>query len=272
MECPFCQGQIGSYSTQCKKCGKLIPPGQYLLEESGVIEPSPPLTFAADSVAGSQDPYRFARLGDRFIAFVLDSAFLFGLFSVVDACAFMRWGSVEGTELQLTAASLLVAITSNAALLFLYGWLLEATWGATLGKAIVGIRVVGTSRRGSLSACAVRNVLRIVDGMGFYLVGIFVASCSAVRQRLGDIYAQTAVIEESFGISLRIAAMVLWIASLATAAWTLPRICRAEHFVRPRYLGQVIIQVGRKENSAYFRLGRFAVNVQLASAARDANQ
>lgn len=272
MECPFCQSQIGSYSTQCKSCGKLIPPGQYLLEESGIIEPSPPLSFVADSVAGTQDRYRFARLGDRFIAFVLDSAFLFGLFAVVDAWAFMRWGSVDGTELQLTTASLLVAITLNAALLFLYGWLLEAAWGATLGKAIVGIRVVGTSRRCSFSACAVRNLLRIVDGMGFYLVGIFVAGCSSVRQRLGDIYARTVVIEESFGIGLRIAAIVLWIASLATAAWALPRICRAEHSVRPHYLSQVIIHVGRKENSAYFRLGPIAVNVQVASAARDLNQ
>jgi uncharacterized RDD family membrane protein YckC len=272
MECPFCQSQIGSYSTQCKTCGKLIPPGQYLLEESGVIEPSPALTFVTDGVAGTQHPYRFARLGDRFIAFVLDSAFLFGLFAVADAWAFMRWGSVDGTELQLTTASLLIAMTLNAALLFLYGWLLEAAWGATLGKAIVGIRVVGTSRRSFFSACAVRNVLRIVDGMGFYLVGTFVAGCSSVRQRLGDIYARTAVIEENFGIGLRITAIVLWIASLATAAWALPRICRADHFVRPRYLSQVIIHVGRKENSAYFRLGRLAVNVQITSAAREANQ
>ena len=272
MECPFCQSQIGSYSTQCKTCGKQIPPGQYLLEESGVIEPPSPLTFVTDSVAGTQHLYRFARLGDRFIAFVLDSAFLFGLFAVVDAWAFMRWGSVDGTELQLTTASLLIAMTLNAALLFLYGCLLEAAWGATLGKALVGIRVVGTSRRPFFSACAVRNVLRIVDGMGFYLVGTLVAGCSSVRQRLGDIYARTAVIEESFGIGLRIGAIVLWIASLATAAWAVPRICRADHFVRPRYLSQVIIHVGRKENSAYFRLGRLAVNVQLASATRDRNQ
>jgi uncharacterized RDD family membrane protein YckC len=202
---------------------------------------------------------------------VLDSAFLFGLLAVVDAWVFMRWGSVEGAELQLSTASLLIAFTLNAALLFLYGTLLETAWGATLGKAIVGIRVVGTSRRLSFSACAVRNVLRIVDGMGFYLVGTFVAGCSAVRQRIGDLYARTAVIEESFGIGLRVAAIVLWIVSLATAAWALPRICRTAHFVQPRYLSRVILQVGRSENSAYFRLGRLHVNVQLAPTVRGAN-
>ena len=146
MECPFCQRQTGAYSKQCKHCGKGIPPGQYLLEESGIIEPtsSPSFGSAGEGATGVQRRYRFARLGDRFIAFVLDTAFLFGLFTIVDAWAFMRWSSVEGAELQLTTASLLVAVTLNASLLFLYGFLLEAAWGATLGKAMVGIKVEGT--------------------------------------------------------------------------------------------------------------------------------
>jgi uncharacterized RDD family membrane protein YckC len=241
------------------------------LEESGIIEPVVPVPLVA--VAGgigayTQEQCRYARLGDRFIAFVLDTTFLFGLFTVVDAWAFMRWGSVASTELQLTIASLLIALMLNAALLFLYGWLLEATWGATIGKAMVGIRVVGTTRPCSFSACAERNLLRIVDGLGFYLVGTVVAACSAARQRVGDIYARTAVIEESFGSGIRIAAVALWFVTLAAAGWAVPRICSANPFVRPRYLSQVIIQVGRSENSAYFRVGRLAVQVQLTATAR----
>src|SRR5262249_25046807 len=201
MECPFCQRHISSYSEQCKSCGRTIPPGQHLLEESGVIEATAPdpSAVAAGATARTQYRYRFARLGGGFIAFVLDTAFLFGLFAIVDAWAFTRWVSVEGTELRLTAASLLIAVTLNATLLFLYGSLLETAWGATLGKAMVGIKVSGTTRPRSFSACAVRNGLRIVDGMGFYLVGTVVAACSAARQRVGDIYARTAVIEEGFG-------------------------------------------------------------------------
>lgn len=267
MECPHCQSQTSSYSKRCKSCGKAIPPAQHLLEESGVIEPTSPATFAADAgtAARTQGRYRFARLGDRFIAFVLDTAFLFGLFAIVDAWAFMRWGSVEGTELQLTTASLLIAITLNATLLFLYGWLLEATWGATLGKAMVGIRVVGTRQGRSFSACAVRNVLRIVDGLGFYLVGTVVAACSGARQRVGDVYARTAVIEESFGSGVRTAAIVLWIASLAAAMWAVPRICSVNRFARPLYLSQVIIRVGRSESLAYFQVGSLAVHIQIVS-------
>jgi uncharacterized RDD family membrane protein YckC len=196
---------------------------------------------------------------------VLDTAFLFGLFTIVDAWAFTRWSSVEGTELQLTAASLFVAVTLNTSLLFLYGFLLEAAWGATLGKAIVGIKVEGTARPRSFSACAVRNLLRIIDGLGFYLVGTVVAGCSAIRQRVGDIYGRTAVIEESFGRGIRVAAIVLWIANLAMAGWAVPRICSVDRFVRPPYLNQVIIRVGKSENLAYFQVGGLTVNVQLTS-------
>jgi uncharacterized RDD family membrane protein YckC len=245
-----------------------IPPGQHLLEESGVIEPAPPVTLVAPAAGPrprTQARCRFARLGDRFIAFVLDTAFLFGLFILVDSWVFMRWGSVEGSELRLTTASLLIAITLNAALLFLYSFLLEAACGATLGKAMVGIKVVGTGRPRSVSACAVRNLLRVIDGLGFYLVGAVVAACSSVRQRVGDIYGRTAVIEESFGSGIRVAAIALWIVSLAVAGWAVPRICSVNRFVPPPYLSQVIIRVGRSETSAYFQVGSLTVNVQLAS-------
>jgi uncharacterized RDD family membrane protein YckC len=265
MECPFCQRHTGAYSKKCKHCGKAIPAAQHLLEESGVVEAAVPDTgVAAVGAARTQGRYRFARLGDRFIAFVLDIAFLFGLFVMIDAWVFTRWSSVEGTELQLTTVSLLIAITLNGTQLFLYCWLLEAAWGATLGKAMVGIRVVGTQGR-PFSACAIRNVLRIVDGLGFYLVGTVVAGCSGARQRVGDIYARTAVIEESFRRVIRLAAIVLWIASLAAAWWAVPRICSVNRFVRPLYLGQIIIRVGRSENLAYFQVGTLAVHIQIVS-------
>jgi uncharacterized RDD family membrane protein YckC len=238
-----------------------------LLEESGLVEPTSlaSLGHAAKRAPGTQEQYRYARLGDRFIAFVLDTAFLFGLFAIVDAWVFTRWGSVEGNELRLTTASLLIAVTLNATVLFLYGWLLEAAWGATLGKAMVGIRVVGTRQGRSFSACAVRNVLRIVYGLGFYLVGTVVAACSGARQRVGDIYARTAVIEESFRSVVRVAAIVLWIASLVAAGWAVPRICSVNRFVRPLYLSQVIIRVGRNESLAYFQVGSLAVHIQITS-------
>ena len=270
MECPFCESQIAAHSRQCNRCGKTIPPAQYLLEESGILEPTEETPSGASAPAPVRQAarHRFARLGDRFIAFVLDTVFLFGLFAMVDAWAFMRWGMVEGSELQLTSAALVIAITLNAAVLFLYGWLLEAAFGATLGKAMVGIRVVGTARSGPLSACAVRNVLRIIDGLGFYLVGTVVAGCSGIRQRIGDVYAHTAVIEENFGMGIRTAAVMLWIASLAGAGWAVPRICSANAAVHPAFLSQVLVRVGRSGNAAYVKIAGFTADVQMASNAR----
>ncbi len=269
MECPFCQSQTAPDSKHCDVCGELIPPAQYLLEESGVVEPAEeisPATERSTAPARSSGQYRFARLGDRFVAFVLDTVLLFGLFAVIDAWVFMRWGIVDGAELQLTTASLLVAITLNAALLFLYGWLLEALCGATLGKAMLGIRVVGTAERGPLAACAIRNVLRIVDGLGFYLVGTVTAACSRVHQRIGDIYAHTAVIEESFGRATRATAIVLWLVILGAAGWAVPRICSVNRAARAPFFNQVAVRVGKNGNSLYFKLARLSFDLQLPPA------
>ena len=267
MECPCCQSQVSASAKSCGVCGEPIPPGQYMLEESGIVEPAAdePRKRSAAPRARNTGDYRFARLGDRFIAFALDIAVLFGLFAVMDAWVFMRWGIVDGTELQLTTASLLLALTSNATILFLYGWLMEAACGATLGKAMIGIRVVGTSQRGPLAACALRNALRIVDGLGLYLIGIIAALCSGVRQRIGDIYAQTAVIEESFGPGIRITAMVVWISIVGTAVWAVPRICSSNKAFSTPYLGQVIVRVGRSDNTAYLKVANLSVDVQIAS-------
>lgn len=266
MECPHCHSQVPSHSKHCKRCGGAIPSSQHLLEELGLTEsaaaPSAPSgKTSAPPLARTANRYRFARLGDRFIAFVLDVAVLSGLFAIADAWALMRWSTFDTAELQLTAASLVIVIALNAAILFLYGWLLEAACGATLGKILVGIRVVRTTQCGALAACAIRNLLRIVDGLALYLVGTAVAACSDVRQRVGDMCANTAVIEESFGVVARASAVVLWVAILAGAGYAVPRICSANNPVRPRYLNQVVIRIGRTQNSAYFRIAGFTFDL-----------
>jgi uncharacterized RDD family membrane protein YckC len=241
--------------------------GQHLLEEAGLIEPVRPAKTSpsAPVPARNADRVRFARLGDRFIAFALDTAFLFGLFAIVDAWVFMRLGTFDGAELQLTVASLVITITLNAVILFLYGWLLEAAFGATLGKALVGIRIVATAALNPLSASAIRNLFRIVDGLGLYLVGTAVAGCTDARQRIGDLFAKTAVVEQKFGIGVRFAAVALWIATLAGAAWAVPRICAANNPVHSPFLSQVVVRVGKNGDSVYFRVAGFTVDAHPAA-------
>ena len=266
MECPHCHGQISTHAKKCKRCGGIIPAGQHLLEGLGLSESDTPVraggsTLSSSSGRGKSGSYRFARLGDRFIAFVLDVAVLFGLFAVVDAWVFMRWGRFDESELQLSAAALLIVLALNAAILFLYGWLLEAACGATLGKILVGIRIVRTRECDAWSACAVRNLLRIVDGLVFYLVGTAVAACSEVRQRIGDICAHTAVVEEKFGIGLRICAVVLWLATLGGAGWMVPRICAVNNPSLSRDLSGIVVRIGRTGNTAYFRVAGYTFDI-----------
>jgi uncharacterized RDD family membrane protein YckC len=234
-----------------------------------MVPPSIGPATAGPAVVRKTASYRFAKLGDRFIAFLLDTMVLFGVFAIIDAWVFMRWGTIEGAELRLTSASLLIAGTLNAAILFAYGWLLEAGFGATLGKAIVGIRVVRTTQRNALSALAIRNVLRIVDGLGFYVIGGLVAGCSSLHQRLGDICAGTAVIEEESGSWIKALAVLLWMAVLGGAFWAVPRICTETYAGQPpRYLSQIVVQVGGTETSAYMKVASVRIDVQLGSGAR----
>jgi uncharacterized RDD family membrane protein YckC len=271
MECPHCHRQTSLQSKNCGSCGSVIPPAQYLLEEAGLIEPASPKTNAPSKPARREQKdesfYRMATLGDRLIAFALDSTFLFGVFAIVDAWAFMRWGIVEGPELKLTLAALLIAQSLNAAIFFLYLWLLEAAFGATLGKAMVGIRVIRATETdlNPLAILAIRNLLRVVDGLGFYLVGAAVAGCSSFRRRVGDICAGTVVIEEDLGSWMKFVAIALWTLVLAAAVWSVPRICQTNAALPSRYLNQVVVQVGRSENSAYITVANLHIEIQLTS-------
>lgn len=274
MECPHCHKQTSPQSETCQCCGRSIPPAQHLLDESGVLDEgdilevapyTPPQEIQQRSPAKDVDdsPYQVATLGDRFLAFVLDSVFLFGAFAIVDAWAFMRWGIADGTELKLSLAALLIAESLNIAILFVYFWLLEASFGATPGKVIVGIRVVRTTDTPALKAFAIRNALRLIDGLGFYLVGAAVAGCSAIHRRVGDLCAGTAVIEEEFGYPVKIGSVVLWMALVGGAVWSVPRICRANLAVQPRYLGRTVIRVGFAQHSAYFAIAGLRLEAQL---------
>jgi uncharacterized RDD family membrane protein YckC len=210
-----------------------------------------------------RDTHRTASLGDRLIAVVLDSMVALSAISMITAWSFRRWGISHGDEFYLTSASLLIAGTLSAAVLFLYLWILEACFGATVGKIIVGIRVVRTTTRGSFGASAIRNLLRIVDGIGLYAVGTIVAGCSQFRQRLGDILAGTIVVEETFSVGTKLVAAVLWLAALFAAGWGLPRVCSAECSSQPpQYFARTVVQLGYTANSAYLRISGLRLDLR----------
>lgn len=70
----------------------------------------------------------------------------------------------------------------------------EATYGQTLGKRLTNIVVV--KEDGSpcdWKAATIRNVLRVIDGLILYLVGMIVIIGSDDNQRIGDIAGTTVV-------------------------------------------------------------------------------
>ncbi|MBC7079421.1 MAG: RDD family protein [Methanothrix sp.] len=69
---------------------------------------------------------------------------------------------------------------------------LEWTKGQTLGKSIVGIKVI--KENGSpcdLTAAFIRTIFRYIDGLVLYLVVFFTAK----KQRIGDMVAKTVVVK-----------------------------------------------------------------------------
>lgn len=262
MQCPRCRRTIDSKSCRCTWCGINVPPGQHLLEDSGVVVPIRP----EDAEADPSPRMRLATLGDRFIALLLDCAVVLLACAVVDVWAFMKLGVVHGAELRVTAASILLGGSLSVLIVFLYTWLLEASFGCTLGKAIVGIGVVNDSERNSLAASAIRNLLRVVDGFGFYLIGALVACCSKFRRRLGDLCAGTYVVEGSGSELARSLAVLAWLALLGGGAWALPQVCnRPKPLHAPRHLGRVVVAMGRAENSLYFKLPNHGLDLSLVS-------
>jgi uncharacterized RDD family membrane protein YckC len=80
-----------------------------------------------------------------------------------------------------------------------YYFALESGGGQTVGKKLLKLRVVrADGRPAGMREIAVRTVLRVVDGVGAYIVGLIVMLVTGQRrQRLGDLAAGTIIVDAS---------------------------------------------------------------------------
>ncbi len=137
-----------------------------------------------------------AGLALRFVAVLLDALIVFLPLGIVVALL-SGGGYVESGDGYANAG---VDVGGNAFWLLLilglgYYIVCEAATGMTLGKRMVGIRVVGEDgEQLTFGAALVRNLLRVVDALFFYLVGGLFALASSRGQRLGDRAAHTLVV------------------------------------------------------------------------------
>ena len=114
---------------------------------------------------------RYAGVSHRFVAVLIDGvafvALVFAIGLLTGGVSSNRSnGSYQlGIEGGDRAALLLLGI------FFAYYVICEAIFGRTIGKRLVGLRVVdGAGQHIGLGASFVRNLLRLVDGLFFYFV------------------------------------------------------------------------------------------------------
>lgn len=143
---------------------------------------------------------RVGGVGLRAVALIVDSliVFLVAGIPIAIASGSADAGGSDGSysaDFELgTGGSLLLGLVQLA-----YFTVCESTWGTTIGKRMLDLRVrTEDGEKPSLTAALVRNVLRVVDGLPYlipYLLGAIVAWTSPRRQRIGDRAAHTVVLK-----------------------------------------------------------------------------
>jgi uncharacterized RDD family membrane protein YckC len=137
-----------------------------------------------------------AGLALRFVAVLLDTVIVLVPLSIV--VGLFSGGGYSDTRGGSVNAG--ITLGGHAFLLLLllgigYYVVCESATGMTIGKRLVGICVIDEyGQHPSFGAAVIRNLLRLVDGFLFYLVGAVAAFMSPLGQRIGDRAAHTVVV------------------------------------------------------------------------------
>ncbi len=172
--------------------------------------------LSGEAQAVIEPAWQIARLRDRLAATILDSVLLLSVFVLMSMAAVAK-GRVVLENLSLTSGRTFEYASVALAASLSYFWICEGLFGATLGKALAGIQVRKESgSRCGLGPSLIRNLLRVVDGLGLYLFGFIVALFSNLRQRLGDQAAGTIVVKHEFSRMARAGLILFWLELLGS--------------------------------------------------------
>jgi uncharacterized RDD family membrane protein YckC len=134
---------------------------------------------------------QLASLGSRIAAYIIDTVLVFVLVVLVLSVLAMYFTDDSYN---------LLAYLVYALVFFGYFILLEGPLGKgrTIGKRTLKLRVVKKDQSMiGYGASFGRNILRLIDGLFFYIIGMILISDSDLNQRLGDRAADTIVIKEN---------------------------------------------------------------------------
>src|ERR671916_199072 len=132
--------------------------------------------------------------GRRILATIVDAIVLGVLFAVMSVL--FGESSTQGTSVRFSTGTF--PTLGFFVLAMAYYILTEGYLGQTLGKMLLGIKVIreDTGEVPGLGPAAIRSVMRIVDGLFSYLVAFIAVLASAKNQRLGDMVAHTLVVRK----------------------------------------------------------------------------
>jgi len=144
---------------------------------------------------------KYASLPDRAVAVIIDTIIVWVLSFVVGVVIGFMSVLMMIVDVYVdfeSTATTVIFYLIGFCILLLYFTILEGPLGGgrTIGKRIVGIKV--TTEDGkvpSYRATIIRNILRIIDGLFFYLVGAIQINSSSKNQRFGDRSAKTIVVK-----------------------------------------------------------------------------
>jgi len=133
-------------------------------------------------------------VGRRIAAGLIDLGVLLVLFVILGLTIGNSQSGGGRLSVNLGGGATLVFI----ALSLLYYFACETAGGRTLGKLTLGIRVSTLDgARAGAGQVLIRTILRLIDGILFYLVGLIVILATGQRhQRLGDLAAKTVVVRQ----------------------------------------------------------------------------
>jgi len=146
----------------------------------------------------NQKVKKYAGLWSRFLALMIDffifCAIFFPVTRIVKGVWVMsasdhRWGRGLFITDPLCIAFLVF--------MFLYFIFLEGLAGATLGKFIIGLRVIDTNgKKPGLLKSLLRNILRLIDSLPtLNILGIILIIITKENTRFGDMIAKTRVVK-----------------------------------------------------------------------------
>lgn len=139
------------------------------------------------------DRTQLASIPRRAVAQIVDFLLLAAIFLLVTYQAKGVWLMSPGDHLWIIfdpiCGVFLLAI-------FCYFISMEGLFGFTLGKLATGIRVVDIQgAKITMKQSLKRNLSRLIDGVGIYFVGLWIARKSSLHQRYGDKVGHTVVIQ-----------------------------------------------------------------------------